>query len=152
MIPAVQSPTVSVTMTPLQSNHPSIHSDLETEPSLDREEITGVVPPGQIVTHDINRLLQYLHEVDQIRGGDNLDLAEQMQHIEDELNGLIRLCPVSRGRASDAHAFSNLCRSAGALPSAFPPAAISEPPIKFPTPLPAPSTSTLAGTNASAFS
>lgn len=88
MIQAVQSPTVSVTMTPLQSNHPSIHSDLETEPSLDREEITGVVPPGQIVTHDINRLLQYLHEVDQIRGGDNLDLAEQMQHIEDELDGL----------------------------------------------------------------
>lgn len=88
MIPAVQSPTVSVTMTPLQSNHPSIHSDLETEPSLDREEVTGVVPPGQIVTHDINRLLQYLHEVDQIRGGDNLDLAEQMQRIEDELNDL----------------------------------------------------------------
>lgn len=75
-------------MTPLQSNHPSIHSDLETEPSLDREEITGVVPPGQIVTHDINRLLQYLHEADQIRGGDNLDLAEQMQRIEDELDDL----------------------------------------------------------------
>src|SRR5258706_6892265 len=88
MIQAIQSPTISVTMTPLQSNHPSIHSDLETEPSLDREEITGVVPPGQIVTHDINRLLQYLHEVDQIRGGDNLDLAEQMQHIEDELDGV----------------------------------------------------------------
>ena len=44
---------------------------------------------GQIVTHDINHLLQYPHGVDQVREGDDLDLAEQMQRIEgDELDGL----------------------------------------------------------------
>ena len=137
-MPAVQSPTVSVTMTPLQSNHPSIHSDLETEPSLDREEITGVVPPGEIVTHDINRLLQYLHEVDQIRGGDNLDLAEQMQRIEDELNGLFDFV----GSQEDEPVMRTPSPIYVEVPVPYPvhpPPALSTP-IEFPTPLAAPST------------
>jgi len=139
MIPAVQSPTVSVTMTPLQSNHPSIHSDLETEPSLDREEVTGVVPPGQIVTHDINRLLQYLHEVDQIRGGDNLDLAEQMQRVDDELNDLFDFVRSQEDEPVMRTPSPIYVEVPVPYPVHSPPATISEPPVKFPTPLAAPS-------------
>ena len=127
-------------MTPLQSNHPSIHSDLETEPSLDREEITGVVPPGQIVTHDINRLLQYLHEVDQIRGGDNLDLAEQMQHIEDELNDLFDFVQSQEDEPVMRTPSPIYVELPVPYPVHSPPVPISEPPVKFPTPLTAPST------------
>ena len=70
-------------MTPLQSVHPSIHTDIETEPSIAPEE--AIIPPETIVTHDINRLLDYLHDVDQMRAGDNYDLAEHLARIEDGL-------------------------------------------------------------------
>jgi len=84
-------------MTPLQSLHPSIHTDIETEPSIAPEETAGVIPPETIVTHDINRLLDYLHDVDQMRAGDNYDLAEHLARIED---GLVDLGDYIRQQAA----------------------------------------------------
>ena len=84
-------------MTPLQSVHPSIHTDIETEPSIAPEEAAVAIPPETIVTHDINRLLDYLHDVDQMRAGDTYDLAEHLARIED---GLVDLGDYVRQQAA----------------------------------------------------
>jgi len=83
-------------MTPLQSVHPSIHTDIETEPSI-APEAAVVIPPETIITHDINRLLDYLHDVDQMRAGDTYDLAEHLARIED---GLVDLGDYIRQQAA----------------------------------------------------
>lgn len=72
--------TMSVSMTTPESARPSIHSMLETQPSDGRR--------SGIVTHDINRLLQHLHETDQHRSGENRALAGELKEVHDELRDL----------------------------------------------------------------
>src|SRR5580698_4255496 len=55
-----------------------MRSDLETVPSHRSE----------ILSHDINRLLQHLHDIDQTRGLENRDLADNVNAIRDELRDL----------------------------------------------------------------
>lgn len=55
-------------------------SNLETVPSE---------APSHILTHDVNRLLQYLHEVDQQRGTENRNLAEQIENIMPMLHEIL---------------------------------------------------------------
>lgn len=45
-------------------------------------------PPSQILTHDVNRLLQYLHDLDELRGNENKELGENIKAIKDELMDL----------------------------------------------------------------
>ena len=63
------------------SNAPSIASQLETIPSHASSDLAGP-PPGEILTHDVNRLLQYLHEVDAARNVQNVDMANHLDRIE----------------------------------------------------------------------
>ena len=68
---------------------PSIASQLQTIPSIDEStsDLAGP-PPGEILTHDVNRLLQYLHEVDAARNEQNLDMASHLERIEAMLRNL----------------------------------------------------------------
>jgi hypothetical protein len=70
---------MSVSISTPHSDVPSIHSDLETAASRGRSEILG---------HDMNRLLQYLHELNQARGQDHEELAGDVRAIRDELGDL----------------------------------------------------------------
>ena len=45
-------------------------------------------PPGEILSHDVNRLLQYLHEVDAARNEQSLDMASHLERIETLLHNL----------------------------------------------------------------
>jgi hypothetical protein len=63
-----------------QTNVPSIRSNLDTIPSDDGR--------SEILTHDINRLLQHLHDLDQVRGEENQELAGNVRAIRDELYDL----------------------------------------------------------------
>lgn len=54
----------------------------EIEPEAEPDEEPEAPP---IVTHDVNRLLQYLHDVNQRRGDETRDLASVVGKIEDEL-------------------------------------------------------------------
>lgn len=83
---ATPEPTFSVSISTPHSNAPSIASQLETVPSI-RSDLTGP-PPGEIITHDVNRLLQYLHEVDSVRNGQNVDMAKHLDRIELSLRNL----------------------------------------------------------------
>ncbi|EGO01064.1 hypothetical protein SERLA73DRAFT_151625 [Serpula lacrymans var. lacrymans S7.3] len=85
MVPLPSSPapsfsaasvSMSVSMSTPQSNNPSIHSDLDTIPTQPRSEI---------LTHDINRLLQHIHELDQIRGQESQEISENVRAIRSEL-------------------------------------------------------------------
>ena len=42
----------------------------------------------EILTHDVNRLLRYLHDLDHIRGTESRDMKDHLQRIEDELRDL----------------------------------------------------------------
>jgi hypothetical protein len=57
-------PTVSVTMTPAQSFHPSFRDDLSTVPSEDEEALATAPAPMENISHDVNRLIQYLDGMD----------------------------------------------------------------------------------------
>jgi hypothetical protein len=70
---------MSVSMATPSGNTPSIHDTLETISSR---------PPSTIVTDDINRLLNYLHEIEGLRGDDNKHLADNIREIKDELMNL----------------------------------------------------------------
>lgn len=117
-------------MTPLQSVHPSIHTDIETEPSIAPEE-AAVVPPETIVTHDINRLLDYLHDVDHMRAGDTYDLAEHLARIED---GLIDLGDYVRQQVAQRPPPRRRSPVRIEIPVPYP--------MRVPTPIPAESTAT----------
>ncbi|KAH7903879.1 hypothetical protein BJ138DRAFT_67873, partial [Hygrophoropsis aurantiaca] len=89
MIPLPESPappsmsatsvSMSVSMSTPRSEIPSIHSDLETEPTRTHTEI---------VTHDIDRLLQHIHEIDLVRGQENEELSATVREIREELYDL----------------------------------------------------------------
>jgi hypothetical protein len=63
----------------LSSNIPSIHGTLDT---------ISTHAPSEILSHDVNRLLQYLHDIDDLRGVQNEDIANNVRAIRDELTDL----------------------------------------------------------------
>jgi hypothetical protein len=71
---------MSVSISTPYSNVPSLRSDLDTVPSD--------AGRSEILTHDINRLLQHLHELDQLRGQEAHELADNVRAIRDELYDL----------------------------------------------------------------
>ena len=74
-------------MTPAQSFHPSFRDDLSTVPSED-EELAAASAPMEIITHDVNRLLEYLDGVDMQRMAEHDDVKDQLYRVEDELKKL----------------------------------------------------------------
>ncbi|KAG8749504.1 hypothetical protein FRC14_001307 [Serendipita sp. 396] len=83
-----RSPTVSVTMTPAQSFHPSFRDDLSTVPSEEEQALATASAPMEIITHDVNRLLEYLDGVDRQRVAEHDDVKDQLDRVEDELKKL----------------------------------------------------------------
>ncbi|KAH9935836.1 hypothetical protein B0H21DRAFT_834543 [Amylocystis lapponica] len=79
--PALTAPSVSmsVSVSTPRGDNPSIMSELDTIPSE---------APSHILTHNVNRLLQYLHDVDDNRAGEIRDPAENVQLIREELGAL----------------------------------------------------------------
>jgi hypothetical protein len=80
--PSLSTPTASirVSISTPQTNIPSVHTVLDTVPSD--------AGRSEILTHDINRLLQYLHDLDQIRGQETHEIADTVRAIRDELYDL----------------------------------------------------------------
>ena len=76
----VPSPSVSIN-TP-SANQPSIHSQLETEPTHTPTERT------EVITHEIDRLLHHIHELDRFRGQETQEISENVRIIRDELYDL----------------------------------------------------------------
>ncbi|KAH9993287.1 hypothetical protein BJV74DRAFT_884401 [Russula compacta] len=76
------SPSVSITSP--RGSIPSIHSDLVTIPS----ERSLSERPSVIITDDINRLLQYLHGLENDRQRDNQGIHGHLGDIQDELRNL----------------------------------------------------------------
>jgi hypothetical protein len=80
--PSISTPSASlrVSISTLQTNIPSVHTVLDTVPSD-----TG---RSEILTHDINRLLNYIHDLDQMRGQETHEIADNVRAIRDELYDL----------------------------------------------------------------
>ncbi|KAG8851671.1 hypothetical protein FRB96_009167 [Tulasnella sp. 330] len=72
------------TITSRVTNRPSIASPLSTVVSDMISDVPEVEPPP-ILTHDVNRLLQYIHDVNERRGDESRDLATHLGKIEEEL-------------------------------------------------------------------
>ena len=79
--PSPSTPSVSmrVSLSTPRGDTPSIASNLET---------VATDAPSHILTHDVNRLLQYLHDVNEARGAENKDLADNIQDIKGTLEDL----------------------------------------------------------------
>ncbi|KAI0752741.1 hypothetical protein C8Q80DRAFT_472567 [Daedaleopsis nitida] len=79
--PAPPTPSVSmrVSITTPSGNVPSIASNLDTILSD---------APSHILTHDVNRLLQYLNDVNDARGAENRDMADSLEDIKGTLEDL----------------------------------------------------------------
>ena len=75
-------PTAIVSMTSPRGSTPSIRSDLMTIPSETSER------PSVIITDDINRLLQYLHGLENDRQRDNQGVHDHLGEIQNELRDL----------------------------------------------------------------
>ncbi|KAG8791998.1 hypothetical protein FRC12_007584 [Ceratobasidium sp. 428] len=58
----------SISLTTPVGNKPSIKSEETVYSDGDLGE--GGIPPSHIISHDVNRLLQYLHDVDTVREGE----------------------------------------------------------------------------------
>jgi hypothetical protein len=82
-------PTAIVSMTSPRGSTPSIRSDLMTIPS---ESPSSERPPSErpsvIITDDINRLLQYLHGLENDRQRDNQGVHDHLGEIQNELRDL----------------------------------------------------------------
>ena len=80
--PSLSTPTASiqVSISTPQTNIPSVHTVLDTVPSD--------AGRSEILTHDINRLLQYLHDLDQISGQETHEIMDTVRAIRDELYDL----------------------------------------------------------------
>ncbi len=87
-VPATPSVSISLSVSTPHGSIPSIHSDLDTVPSEPPEPIPST-SPSNILTHDINRLLQYLHVIDQARGEENQDLRDNVREIRGLLGDLL---------------------------------------------------------------
>ncbi|EPQ51904.1 hypothetical protein GLOTRDRAFT_140838 [Gloeophyllum trabeum ATCC 11539] len=75
--PSTPSVPISVSIATPAGDVPSIHT-IESAPSARSE----------ILTHDVNRLLQYLHDLDQGRVEDHRELVDNIRDIRDELYDL----------------------------------------------------------------
>lgn len=75
-------------MTPAQSFHPSFRDDLSTVPSEEEEAMAVASAPMEIITHDVNRLLEYLDGVDRQRVAEHDDVKNQLDRLEDGLKRL----------------------------------------------------------------
>jgi hypothetical protein len=74
-------------MTLAQSFHPSFWDDLSTIPSED-EALATAPALTEIISHDVNRLVQYLDGVDrQIEAG-HTDVKDQLDWVKEELKKL----------------------------------------------------------------
>ncbi|KAG8728913.1 hypothetical protein FRC10_004411, partial [Ceratobasidium sp. 414] len=67
----------------LHTTHPSIEPEETVYTDLDLAE--GGVPPSHIISHDVNRLVQYPHDIDTVREGETRDMSDHLQHIEEGL-------------------------------------------------------------------
>lgn len=76
------APSLSVSVSTPQTNKPSIHSELETEPTHTQTEGT------EVITHEIDRLLHHIHELDRFRGQETHEISENVRIIRDELYDL----------------------------------------------------------------
>ena len=81
-LPSSPEPLVSmsVSITTPGSQIPSIHSQLATIISE---------PPRKILTHDVNKLLSYLHDTNTARDAQHAELTDHLRAIKDELLGKI---------------------------------------------------------------
>ncbi|KAI0649912.1 hypothetical protein C8Q79DRAFT_355651 [Trametes meyenii] len=79
--PAPPTPSASfqVSITTPRGDAPSILSNIETIPSD---------APSHILTHDVNRLLQYLNDVNDARGEESREMADNIQDIKNTLEDL----------------------------------------------------------------
>ncbi|PVF95325.1 hypothetical protein CPB86DRAFT_597981 [Serendipita vermifera] len=69
-------------MTPSPRFHPSFRDDLTTVPSEEEEALATASTPMEIITHDVNRLLQYLDGVDRQRMAEHNDVKAQLDRVE----------------------------------------------------------------------
>lgn len=76
------APSPSVSVSTPQTNQPSIHTELETEATHTQTERT------EVITHEIDRLLQHIHELDRFRGQETHEISENVRIIRDELYDL----------------------------------------------------------------
>lgn len=121
---------------------PSVHSVIET---ISSEE-------SDVLARDINRILQHIHDMDQHRGEENRDLAENVRRIRDELYDLSDFLrqregpemppPVPRKDRFDrsvggSSAMSSYVIGPRAMPAASPhlvPIPLTPPPMRIPSP------------------
>ncbi|KAF8833964.1 hypothetical protein BDN67DRAFT_1072803 [Paxillus ammoniavirescens] len=75
MVSLPPSPSISVSVSTPQANQPSIHSNLETEPTHTHTECT------EIITHKIDRLLHHIHELDHFRGQETHEISENLSEL-----------------------------------------------------------------------
>ncbi|QRV78922.1 proteophosphoglycan 5 [Ceratobasidium sp. AG-Ba] len=73
----------SISLTTPGGNRPSIEP-LETIYSVG-ELGEGGIPPSHIISHDVNQLLQYLHDVGTVRDGKTRDMTDHLRRMEEEL-------------------------------------------------------------------
>ena len=76
------APSPSVSSDTPQTNRPSIPSELETVPTPTRTERT------EVITHEIDRLLHHIHELDHVRSQESHEISENVRIIRDELYDL----------------------------------------------------------------
>jgi hypothetical protein len=125
---------MSVSISTPQTNRPSVRSLLDTIPSEDGR--------SEILTHDINRLLQYLHDLDQVRGQENHEIADNVRAIRDELYDLsdhLRRVPEPRqDRSVGGSSMVALDRPVPSGPRDVPvsprPITLTPPPFRVPSP------------------
>ncbi|OCB90400.1 hypothetical protein A7U60_g2411 [Sanghuangporus baumii] len=86
-VPLPSSPSLSIVTATPSASISTPRSDAQTLTSVVTSDILEV-PREEILTHDVNRLLRYLHDLDQIRGGETQDIKDHLGRIEDELRDL----------------------------------------------------------------
>ncbi|KAG8904985.1 hypothetical protein FRB99_000899 [Tulasnella sp. 403] len=123
--PSLRSRTPSIaslrTVSSRGTARPSIASRVSTivtESVVDEE----IEPPAPILTHDVNRLLSYLHDINQRRADESRDLALHIGRIEEELfdlSGFLRDEAEERWRKEMEEARSKTASVASAPPSSY---------------------------------
>ncbi|CAL1709933.1 unnamed protein product [Somion occarium] len=86
--PSTPSVSMSVSITTPRGDIPSIRTSLETIPS---EASAPILPtgPSHILTHDVNVLLQHLHELEETRGPQIREIVENVRVIRENVAELV---------------------------------------------------------------
>jgi hypothetical protein len=81
-LPSIPTPSASlrVSISKPQTNIPSVHTALDTVPSD--------AGRSKILTHDINQLFNYIHDLDQMRGQEMHEIADNVRAIRGKLYNL----------------------------------------------------------------